>query len=180
MEIRTERTILRPWRAADAPAFSALHADPEVMRDTRGVFGRSESDDKLQRYRAAFEEHGFCRWAVDDLQGRFLGYAGVMPIPANFPVAPGYDIGWRFVRSAWGQGLATEAASASLEDVFRRTRIAEVLSFTSATNARSQAVMQRLNLQRDETRDFVLESRGVAWRAMLWFADRNWRKPALE
>jgi RimJ/RimL family protein N-acetyltransferase len=171
--LRTARTSLRPWRKADASAFAALHADAEVMRDLGGPLSRSQSDDKLHRYLAAFAEHGFCRWAVDDLDGDFIGYAGVMPIPAHYPVAPGFEIGWRFVRSAWGKGLAFEAAAAALKDVFVRTELTEVLSFTAPDNVRSQALMRRLELRRDEDRDFTVDCDGVAWRGLVWVAERH-------
>jgi RimJ/RimL family protein N-acetyltransferase len=171
--LRTARTSLRPWRKADASAFAALHADAEVMRDLGGPLSRSQSDDKLHRYLAAFAEHGFCRWAVDDLDGNFIGYAGVMPVPAHYPVAPGFEIGWRFVRSAWGKGLAFEAAAAALKDVFVRTELTEVLSFTAPDNVRSQALMRRLELRRDEDRDFTVDCDGVAWRGLVWVAERH-------
>src|SRR5262249_30002045 len=116
MRIETARTVLRPWRRTDEPAFAILHADPEVMRDANGPLSAAQSGEKLARYRAAFEKHGFCRWAVDDRDANFLGYAGVMPIPAHFPLAPGFDVGWRFIRRAWGKGLASEAAAAALAD----------------------------------------------------------------
>ena len=48
------------------------------------------------------------------------------------------------VRAAWGHGYASEAARASLIDIFRRTDAAEVISFTQPTNTRSEAVMRRL------------------------------------
>ena len=32
MILRTERTVLRPWRPSDLPAFERLCADPRVMR----------------------------------------------------------------------------------------------------------------------------------------------------
>ena len=171
--LRTARTSLRPWRKADASAFAALHADAEVMSDLGGPLSRSQSDDKLHRYLAAFAEHGFCRWAVDDLDGNFIGYAGVMPIPAHYPVAPGFEIGWRFVRSAWGKGLAFEAAAAALKDVFVRTKLTEVLSFTAPDNVRSQALMRRLELRRDEDRDFTVDCDGVVWRGLVWVAERH-------
>ena len=143
------------------------------MRDLGGPLSRSQSDDKLHRYLAAFAEHGFCRWAVDDLDGNFIGYAGVMPIPAHYPVAPGFEIGWRFVRSAWGKGLAFEAAAAALKDVFVRTKLTEVLSFTAPDNVRSQALMRRLELRRDEDRDFIVDCDGVVWRGLVWVAERH-------
>lgn len=173
MLITTSRTILRPWRKADRLAFAAMHADAEVMKDQNGPLDRSQCDAKIARYRAAFEEHGFCRWAVDDPNGNFIGYAGVMPIPAHFPLAPGFEIGWRFVRTAWGKGLASEAAAAALKDVFARTKLTEVLSYTSSDNIRSQAVMRRLNLERDPNRDFTVESGGRPWSGLVWVAHCN-------
>ena len=173
MLIKTARTSLRPWRQADRPAFAAMNADPEVMKDLNGPLSRSQSDDKMGRYSAAFEKYGFCRWAVDDLAGNFIGYVGVMPIPAHFPVAPGFDLGWRLVRSAWGQGLASEAAAAALKDVFARSEVAEVLSYAAPDNLRSQAVMRRLNLRRDRNRDFAVEVDGLPWSGLVWVADRR-------
>jgi len=173
VHLKTARTSLRPWREADAPAFAALHADAEVMRDIGGPLSRSQSDDKLHRYLAVFAEHGFCRWAVDDLNGNFIGYAGVMPIPAHFPLAPGFEVGWRFVRSAWGKGLAFEAAAAALKDIFVRTELTEILSFTAPDNVRSQALMRRLELRRDEDRDFTVNWDGVPWRGLVWIAGRQ-------
>jgi RimJ/RimL family protein N-acetyltransferase len=144
------------------------------MWDVGHPLGRAESDAKLARYRAAFDTHGFGRWAVVDPQGSFLGYAGVMPISRDFPVAPGFEIGWRFVRSAWGKGLATEAAAAALADVFARSDLPEILSYTAADNLRSRAVMRRLGLQRDPRRDFALDS---GWRGLVWVAQRGWSPP---
>jgi RimJ/RimL family protein N-acetyltransferase len=149
-----------------------MHADPEVMKDVSCTLTRSQSDDKMDRYRAAFERYGFCRWAVDDSSGKFIGYVGVMPISASCPVAPGFDIGWRLVRSEWGNGLASEAAAAALEDVFARTSLSEILSFTAPDNVRSQAVMRKLDLRRDRNRDFVTEVDGRQWSGWVWVADR--------
>jgi RimJ/RimL family protein N-acetyltransferase len=178
MRITTRRTILRPWRDDDLPAFAALHADAEVMQDANGPLTIAQSDEKLRRYRTAFDRHGFCRWAAEDLDGNLLGYAGVNPIPPDSPVAPGFDVGWRFARRAWGKGLAPEAAAAALMDVFARTDLKQILSFTAPDNTRSQAVMRKLNLRRDETRDFVTEHDGLRWVGLVWVADRGWTPPA--
>jgi RimJ/RimL family protein N-acetyltransferase len=122
-----------------------LNAAPEVTQDLGGPLGRIESDAKFDRYLAAFDRHGFCRWALEDLSGRFLGYTGVMPSRHGHPLGPHADIGWRLVHAAWGRGYATEAAKASLRDAFERVRLKEVLAYTSVDNVRSRAVIQRLN-----------------------------------
>lgn len=145
------------------------------MRDVNGPLTRSQSDHKMGRYMAALEEHGFCRWAVDDLGGNFIGYAGVMPIPTHFPLAPGFEVGWRLVRNAWAKGLASEAAAAALDDVFSRTCLREILSYTAPDNNRSQSVMRKLNLRRDHDRDFALGVDGARWSGLVWVADRSRR-----
>jgi RimJ/RimL family protein N-acetyltransferase len=168
--LRTLRLTLRPWRESDRAAFAALNADPEVSWDLGGPLDRSQSDAKFDRYVATFERHGFCRLALHDPQELFLGYAGVMPSPPDHPLGPHADIGWRLVRSAWGQGYATEAAAAALLDAFTRIGLGEVLAYTSPDNARSQAVMRRLGLQRDPARDFSRMYNGSPWHGLVWVA----------
>jgi RimJ/RimL family protein N-acetyltransferase len=169
--IQTNRLLLRPWRADDGRAFAQLHADPTVMADLGGPMDRLASDRKLDRYRTAYLEHGVSRWAVEDAEGNFVGYAGVMPRPAaDHPLGPHHEIGWRFVRSVWGRGYATESAQAALKDAFEHRELQEILSYTSADNLRSQAVMARLRLQRDESRDFVADYGRGPWRGLVWVA----------
>ena len=141
-----------------------------MTRDLGGPLDRSQSDAKLDRYVATFERHGFCRWALQDSQQHFLGYAGVMPSPPDHPLGPHAEIGWRLARPAWGQGYATEAAAAALLDAFTRIGLGEVLAYTSHDNARSQAVMQRLGLQRDPARDFSHIYDGRPWQGLVWGA----------
>jgi RimJ/RimL family protein N-acetyltransferase len=146
-----------------------MHADPEVMADAGRPLDRAASDAKFDRYVAAFEQYGFTRWAVERRDGGFLGYAGIMPSQPIHPLGPHVDIGWRLVRSAWGRGYATEAAAAVLHDAFTRCRLTEVLAYTDSANRRSQAVMDRLRLQRDPSRDFMADYDGVGpWRGLVW------------
>lgn len=168
--ILSDRLRLRGWRDSDRDAFAALNADPDVSRDLGGPLDRAESDAKLDRYMASFEHLGFCRWLVEDLNGHFLGYAGVMPSRSGHPLGPHFDIGWRLVRAAWGRGYATEAAKASLRDAFERVHLKEVLAYTSADNVRSQAVIKRLNMQRAASLDYSEAVGKGTWRGLVWIA----------
>ena len=173
--IKTHRLILRAWRDDDGAVFARMHSDVEVMADLGGPIDQTSSIAKLDRYRAAYLEHGIARWAVEDRGGNFLGYAGVMPRPSpDHPLGPHHEIGWRFVRSAWGCGYATESARAALRDAFAKG-LNEVVSYTSEDNFRSQAVMVRLSLQRDQGRDFVADYGSNRWRGLVWVAQaQNW------
>jgi RimJ/RimL family protein N-acetyltransferase len=171
MIIATPRLHLRCWMETDRDEFAAMHSDPAVMHDYGGPISRKASDAKLDRYAMAWRQHGFCRWLVESREGAFLGYTGIMPSRPGHPIGPHFDIGWRLVRHAWGYGYATEAARAALDDAFLRIGLSNVIAYTAPDNLRSQAVMSRLSLQRDPSRDFTADYDGVkAWRGMVWVA----------
>ena len=157
--IVTARLTLAQWTEAERAPFVAMCADPEVMHDYPAPEDAPAANARFDRYAAAIARDGFGKWALrrkDD--GAFLGLCGVSPVWPTLKPAPGLEIGWRMARAAWGHGYATEAARAALADVFARTDAAEVISFTLPTNTRSLAVMARLGLERDESRDFVYET----------------------
>jgi RimJ/RimL family protein N-acetyltransferase len=168
--IETSRLRLRKWHDRHRKAFATMHADPEVMADYGGPINRSEISEKFERYVAAQRDHRVSRWAVENLDGAFLGYAGVMPrLSKDHPLGAHFEVGWRFVRHAWGHGYATESAKAALRHAVNQVGLSEILSYTSPDNERSQAVMAKLNLFRDPSRDFVTRtsSRG-RWQGLVW------------
>jgi RimJ/RimL family protein N-acetyltransferase len=150
-----------------------MHADPEVMADLGGPINFAESKAKFERYREALRQHGTSRWAVETPDGAFLGYAGVMPrLSPEHPIGPHHEIGWRFVRHAWGHGYATESAKAALDHALNVVGLTEIISYTSVENLRSQAVMRKIGLVRSPARDFVQKtSDGRAWRGLVWAMD---------
>lgn len=157
--IETERLSLGAWTEADREPFHRMTADPEVMVDYGAPFEPAVAEARFERHAAAFSRDGFGKWVVRRKQdGAFVGVCGVSPIWPTLAIAPGLEIGWRLVRAAWGRGYATEAARAALADLFARTDAEEVLSFTSPANQRSLAVMGRLGLERDPSRDFLYET----------------------
>jgi RimJ/RimL family protein N-acetyltransferase len=168
--IDTRRLRLHRWDDRHREAFAMMHADPEVMADYGGPINRSATNEKFERYVAAQRDHRVARWAVENLDGTFLGYAGVMPrLSKGHPLGPHFEVGWRFVRNAWGHGYATESAKAALRHAIHQVGLTEILSYTSRNNERSQAVMARLNLVRDPNRDFVtLTQSGEHWQGLVW------------
>jgi RimJ/RimL family protein N-acetyltransferase len=158
-----------------------MHADPDVMHDYGGPLGRRESDAKLDGYMAAYRRDGFSRWAVETHAGDFLGYAGIMTSGPDHPLGLHVQIGWRFMRAAWGLGYATEAARASLTDAFDRVGLDAVVAYTSPDNLRSQAVMRRLGMRRDPSRDFTADYAAIkGWRGLVWEARRGTPSRLLE
>lgn len=148
--LRTARLRLRPWQPADWPAFAALTADAEVMRYFPAPLTTAQSDALADEINRRIVRQGWGFWAVEHLDTRqFIGFVGLNIPSADLPFSPCVEIGWRLARPWWGQGLASEAARAVLGFAFARLQLPEVVAFTTVTNLRSQAVMQRLGMQRD-------------------------------
>ena len=150
--IRTARLLLRQWRDEDFSPYAAMNADPVVREYFGGVQSREDSDASAARVRRHIDEHGFGFWAAE-LPGEapFVGFVGLKHLPTDVPFAPGVEIGWRLARAYWGRGLATEGALASREHGFGVLRLAEIVAYAAAANARSTAVMERIGMQRGET-----------------------------
>jgi RimJ/RimL family protein N-acetyltransferase len=151
MEIRTQRLILRRWRATDRAPFAALNADPEVMEHFPGPMTAEASDAFVDRIEAFWEQNGYGRFAVEvPGEAECIGFVGIQ----RLPFLPKDEIGWRLARPFWGRGYATEAAQAALRDAFERLELDEVVSITVPANVRSTRVMERIGLKHHPERDF--------------------------
>ncbi len=169
-EVRTDRLRLRRWSEDDRPAFAAMNADRAVMEHLPGVLDRAGSDALLDRLEAVWDERGVGLWAVERRDdGAFLGWAGLNPMPPGTPGAGEWEIGWRFVREAWGHGYATEAAREGLR-VARARGEARVWSTTVPANVRSTGVMRRLGLELHSRFDHPRFAEGHRLRAHVAYA----------
>ena len=154
--IETDRLILRRWRDADRDPYGAMSADPAVVDWLGGTQTRAESDAQIDRFEARIEQLGHGVWALErKADGAFLGFSALAVTDHPPPVPQGVEVGWRLAHHAWGFGYATEAARALLVHGFERLGLDEILSFTAATNLRSQAVMRRIGLAPRPDLDFV-------------------------
>lgn len=151
--LRTDRLVLRRWHRDDLRPFAEMNADAEVMEFFPATLSAVESDAMVERMEQAFDEAGFGLWAVE-IDGRLAGFTGLNRTTFDTPMGPHVEIGWRMARWAWGHGYASEAATEVLRDGFDRVGLAEVYSFTTVTNVRSRAVMERIGMQHRPEFDF--------------------------
>lgn len=148
--LETERLLLRPWQASDYPAFAKLNADSTVMEFFPVCLSRQESDALALRFQTLIEQQGWGFWAVElKATHAFIGMLGLNAVNPNLPFNPATEIGWRLHPAYWGQGLATEAARATLKFGFEQLQLDEIVAFTALQNQRSQALMERLGMQCD-------------------------------
>jgi len=154
-ELATPRLLLRQWRDDDLAPFAALNADPAVMRHFPARMTRTQSDDFARFIHATIERQGWGLWAVEVQDGApFIGFVGLNRPRFEAHFTPTTEVGWRLGRDHWGQGYATEAATAALTFAFDRLDCREVVSFTATGNDRSRRVMERLGMRHDPAEDF--------------------------
>src|SRR5690242_2176295 len=116
--LATPRLLLRQWRDDDADAFAPITADPEVMRYIHdgSTLDRAATAERINLWRRHWDEHGYGLYAVEVRgTGELIGFTG-LAVPLFLPeVMPAVEIGWRLGRAHWGQGYATEAARAVVD-----------------------------------------------------------------
>ena len=118
--IETERLLLRRHRVEDFEAVAAMWRDREVARHIGGApSSREEVWARLLRYAGHWAMMGFGFYAIEEKEtGRFVGETGFAyfhrDLGRAFDDAP--EIGWVLAHWAHGQGYATEAVSAVVDD----------------------------------------------------------------
>lgn len=151
--IETERLILRAFREDDRGPMAAINGDARVNQWLGGPITREQSDATIDRVNAHIAQHGFGFFAAErKTDGKLIGMIGLQVATDDLP--PGVELGWRLAPEAQGTGLATEGAAAALAWGFANLDRDELIAFTAATNVRSQAVMRRIGMRHDPTRDF--------------------------
>jgi RimJ/RimL family protein N-acetyltransferase len=162
--LTTERLVLRTFRPDDLPEYAALNAQPEVVRHLGGVpIARQHSDDIAAWANDVYGRDRMGLLAVERRSdGRFLGMCG---LHRQSSVPDDVEVAWRLAVEHWGNGYATEAATAWLDYGFGELGLTEVISMTVADNVRSLAVMRRLGMRFD--REQQIEDEGIVFDALI-------------
>ncbi len=147
--IETPRLVLREWRDDDRAWNAAECACPIVMEHLGGPQDRAASDARIDRMVAMQAERGHGFWVIERrADGARLGTAGLKRVETpGAPMQGEVEIGWRLARTAWGQGYAKEAASASLDFAFGPLAAPRVVALTTRRNAASWGLMERLGMR---------------------------------
>ena len=148
--LATARLRLRPREADDLEDFLAMDADPEVVRYIYPD-GPPEPQALRERYQTRILSGwpltgGF--WIVEwSNRPGFLGWCALFPLEESGLI----EIGYRYLRAAWGQGIASEAAAAVLAHGFDALGFDPIVGVTHPDNLASQRVLEKIGLRRDGT-----------------------------
>jgi RimJ/RimL family protein N-acetyltransferase len=148
LEILSPRLRLRRWTKEDLIPYATLNADPRVMEFLRKPLNLEETEHLIERKEQSFVKNGFGFWAAELCESReLIGMVGLGVPPFAAAFTPCVEIGWRLAYDHWGKGYAPEAAQSVLRFAFDVLGIEQIVSFTTASNHRSQRVMQKIGMR---------------------------------
>ncbi len=129
--------VMVPAGDSDIERLVRLDADPAVMQFINGGLP-STPDDVTHRIRAA---DCWLFVATERSTSAFVGWFSICRSSSTER-----ELGYRLGRKHWGLGLATEGASAVIQQAFADTGVDRVWAQTMTVNTASRRVMERCGL----------------------------------
>jgi RimJ/RimL family protein N-acetyltransferase len=145
MELETARLLIRHFRSDDLPQYAPIAQDPDVMRFLGGPQSQEEVIAYVEEMIAHAASSGLGRYAVELKQNRCLiGFCGFRPA-GDF-----IDLGYRFARHTWGQGIGLEAARAVRNYGLESLNMKNMEAGASVDNVASIKILDRLGFKHRE------------------------------
>ncbi|CAN5510195.1 GNAT family N-acetyltransferase [soil metagenome] len=143
--LRTQRLVLREFIPEDASSMFELNSDPEVIRFTGDEAFKSieEAAQLINKY-DQYKNYHYGRWTVLAYDSsEYIGWCGL-----NFnEESKETDLGFRFLRSQWGKGIATESAKACIDYGFNELRLTKIIGRAMKENIPSLRVLEKIGMK---------------------------------
>ncbi|MEU2616269.1 GNAT family N-acetyltransferase [Micromonospora sp. NPDC007271] len=160
-ELTSARLSLHRPTPADIDLIYAIHSDPRACAHNPAdmLSTRAEAEDLYQRWDEHWQRQGFGYWVVHaDRKG--LGFCGIKVMKLRHHEI--LNLFYRLDPSAWGNGVATEAATAVVGWAIGHHPDYPVIARVRPENTPSQRVAARAGLHRAEHLDSQGED-GLDW-----------------
>lgn len=146
--LETERLALRHLVPDDLDALFALYSDEELRRYfPDGTLSYDETRAELEWFCNGHPEHPeLGLWAtIHKASGRFIGRCGLLPWTLDG--RPEVEVAYLLDKAYWGQGLATEAASAIAAYGFETLGLTRLICLIHPENRASMQVARRIGME---------------------------------
>jgi RimJ/RimL family protein N-acetyltransferase len=145
--LQTTRLTLSPCCPSDRADFIELELDPEVMRYLNGGHAVDHAHiDPNATFLMPRGTEPHVWTARRTAGGAFVGWFCLWPDSETLA-----ELGYRLRRMDWGQGLASEGASALIDWGFRSKGYDKIVSCTMAVHHGSRRVMEKIGMRHART-----------------------------
>ena len=164
--LHTARLFLRRPTTADVPVYFAIFGDPatNLFNPNGPLADFAAAEAAIAARMAHWHERGCGSWAVSlrERPGNVIGFAGLSY--KHYGDVERMNLGYRFATTAWGRGVATEAARAALDIGWRVLRLAEVWAMVDVRHEASRRVLEKVGMTLVEREAFAADhAPGDVW-----------------
>jgi RimJ/RimL family protein N-acetyltransferase len=143
--IETDRLLLRTFTSEDARLLYELNLDPDITRYTYDPMKNVDHAKQVleQVILPQYALYNYGRWAVHlKYSLEFIGWCGLKFRPERNEI----DLGYRFIKNAWGKGYATEAAYACIKYGFEKLNLQRIIGRAVLDNTASLRVLGKCGM----------------------------------
>ena len=163
--IETPRLQLRQFTPDDAEELYYIYSHPGLFK-----YMSNEKPLLLEQTRAAiqsmtenWENYNFGVWAIVHKEDRkLIGHCGFKFLENT----PEVQIGYLLLKSYWGRGIGTEAASAALKYGFEVAQLNRVVAIAKPENIASRRVMEKIGMNYEK--DAYYYDNDVVYYSISW------------
>jgi len=161
--IETARLQLRPFTLDDISELDKVFSDADVMKfSSAGVMSREAIEAFIHDMLKSYQENGFGLWAlIERRSGKLIGCCGLNPsdIENAIKVDPAHEqacieIGYRLAKAYWGQGLASEAAKATLDYAFNNLQLKRIIAIIAKQHSASINVAKKVGMKKVNSAEY--------------------------
>ena len=142
----TPRLVLGQFTEQDAPLILQLNSDPDIVKYVHEPVLTSEEQGRkiildiiLPQYK-----NNLGRWATyTKNNNEFIGWCGLKYLADTGEI----DLGYRFIKTAWGKGYATEAAQHTLAHGFDKLALILITGRAHIENVASIKVLEKIGMK---------------------------------
>jgi ribosomal-protein-alanine N-acetyltransferase len=146
-KLETERLNLRLFTLDDLQIMFKLGSDPDVVRYADPPCkDLDEAKERLEQGPLSdYRKYGYGRFAVELKEtGKVIGFCGIKYLPEiELP-----EIGYRYLKEYWGQGIGTEAARVCVEFARQDLKLEKLIALIVPENSASIRVAEKLGMSR--------------------------------
>ncbi|BAY34464.1 putative acetyltransferase [Nostoc carneum NIES-2107] len=152
--IETKRLILREFQPQDLHQLAPILANPQVMKfSLTGILSSVQTQEKINSFITSYKTFGFGKWAVIYKESnQLIGYCGIAI--EQIDNVTEREIGYRLDPNFWGKGLATEAASATIQYGFKQFKFPDIIGIVNPANTASVRVIEKIGMRYEKSTIF--------------------------
>lgn len=149
MNIETRRLILRHFTPNDADELYHIYSNRDLFKYMSNEKPLLRDQTRLLIYSLIenWQLHRFGVWAlIDKKDKKLIGHCGFKFLDNTREI----QLGYLLLKSYWGNGLGTEAASTAIKYGFEVARFERVVAIAKPENVASRRVMEKVGMKHEK------------------------------